>query len=77
MKINDVKLGPTGRHPQGKVDPSDEGELTLAVAVDYEQAIVRIEFGGPVAWLGLPAGDARAFGQMLIDKADELDRRQT
>jgi hypothetical protein len=77
MKIKDLKLGATGRFPEGQADAEDEGELRLAVAADYQQALVRIVFGKPITWLGLPATKARAFAQLLIEKADELDARKT
>jgi len=77
MKIKDLKLGATGRFPEGQADAEDEGELRLAVAADHQQALVRIVFGKPIAWLGLPATKARAFAQILVEKADELDRWKT
>jgi len=77
MKWNQFKLGATGNYPRGKADDTDEGELQLAVAVDAQMAIIRIAFGKPVAWIGLPAQEARALAAMLTEKADELDRRRT
>lgn len=77
MKIKDFKLGATGRFPRGPADADDEGELQLAMAADHQQAIVRIVFGKPIAWLGLPSGEARQFAAMLTAKADELDKRRT
>lgn len=69
-------LGETGRHPRGKADATDEGELQIALAADHANAIVRLQFGKPVAWLGLPSGEARQLAQLLVEKADELDRRK-
>lgn len=77
VKIPDFKLGATGRFPRGPADGTDEGELQLAAAVDHQQGIIRVVFGKPVAWIGLPAAEARAFAAMLLEKADELDRRRT
>lgn len=77
MKIKDFKLGPTGQFPRGLSDPTDEGELRLAMAADHQQGIVRVVFGKPIAWLGLASADARAMAQALVEKADELDRRRT
>ena len=53
MKVKDVELVATGQYPRGKVDEHDEGELHMALAADHANAIVRLEFGTPVAWLGL------------------------
>jgi hypothetical protein len=77
MKIKDLKLGATGQFPRGKADDEDEGELRFALAADYQQAIVRIVFGKPIAWLGLPSAEARQFAAMLIAEADKLDKRLT
>jgi 8-oxo-dGTP diphosphatase len=65
-------LGATGMFPKGKIDPNDEGELQLAIAADLDNGVVRVDFGKPVAWLGLPPDEARTLGQMLIDKANQL-----
>lgn len=70
------KFGATGRHPYGSVGPDDEGELRLGMAADHAHGIVRIVFGKPVGWLGLPTNEAREFARMLIEKADELDSRK-
>lgn len=78
MKIKDFKLlGATGRFPYGKADETDEGELQIALAADHGAGIVRIAFGTPTAWLGLPSGQARGLAAQLIAKADELDRRRS
>ena len=77
MKIKDFKLGPTGEYPQGKVDAQDDGELRLAIAADHRHGIVRVVFGTPTTWLGLPSREARSFAAMLIEKADELDKKKS
>lgn len=77
MKIPNFKIGATGKFPRGAADETDEGELRLAAAVDHQQGIIRVVFGKPVAWIGLPSTEARAFARMLVEKADELDRRKT
>ena len=45
------EIGATEHYPQGKLDESDEGELTMAIT--REGDIVRIGFGKPVAWLAM------------------------
>jgi hypothetical protein len=77
MKIKDFKLGATGRYPYGKADEHDEGELLMAIAADHGNSIVRLQFGKPIAWLGLPANEARQLAAMLMEKATELDRRKS
>jgi hypothetical protein len=71
------KPGPTGRFPFGRLGADDDGELAVAMAADPQHGVIRIHFGTPVEWVALPAGVARAFGQALIEKADELDRKKT
>jgi hypothetical protein len=76
MKLKDFTLGATGQFPYGKAGNDDEGELRMALAADHGHGIVRLEFGKPVGWLGLPSPLARQLAAMLIEKADELDSRK-
>jgi hypothetical protein len=66
---NKRPFGATGQFPQGKVSDDDEGELRLGVAYDKLNGIVRIEFGKPVAWLGLPPPQAIEFAKVLMKNA--------
>ena len=59
------KIGATGRYPQGQLDDSDEGELTLAVSCEGD--IVRIDFGKPVAWLAMSREEAAGLAQLLME----------
>ena len=59
---------------QGKLNEHDEGELRMAVASDPIDGVVRIVFGKPVAWLGLPVLEARALAALITEKANELSR---
>lgn len=72
-----AKMGATGQHPYGKLNRTDEGELSVAMAVDARQGVIRLEFGKPVGWLALPAAHARRFAQLLLQKADELDKKKS
>lgn len=65
------KLGPTGRFPEGRLAPHDEGELRYAVGT--LGANVVIDFGAPVKSLGLPPASARELGGILIARADEIE----
>lgn len=70
-----VKIGATGRgFPYGKLDAHDEGEIAVAIAADRRHGVVRFEFGKSVSWLALPATHARQLGELLIAKADEVDK---
>lgn len=61
------KFGATGDFPKGKLNESDEGGLTFAVARDGDN--VRVEFGTPVAWMAMPVDVAVAFAKVLLDSA--------
>ena len=76
MKLKDFKLGATGQFPRGKADAHDEGELQMALAADHANGIVRLVSGKSIAWLGLPVGEARQLARLLIEKADEIERRK-
>jgi len=65
-------LGATGRYPEGKLGKHDEGEIAFAVAADPKNKKVLIDFGKPVAFLGMNPEQAVALGEMLIAKAGEL-----
>lgn len=64
------ELGATGSFPKGKLDDGDEGELQFAIAADSKTKKVLIDFGKPVAWLGLDPSDARNIAKALNEKAD-------
>jgi hypothetical protein len=68
------QLGATGRYPEGKLNEHDEGEIAFAVAADPKHKKVLIDFGKPVAFLGMTGEQAKQLGQMLIDKAAQIDR---
>ena len=70
-----TKLGPTGKFPNGKLNPHDEGGLTTAIATD-EHGNVHINFGAPVMWIAMPAALAREFANSILTKALEADRRK-
>lgn len=63
---NKKPFGATGDFPQGKLSADDEGGLRIGVALD-PTGVVRIEFGKPIAWLGLPPSEARQLAQMILN----------
>lgn len=63
---NKRPIGATGKFPQGKLDDTDEGELKMAIAYDKLNGVVRLEFGKPVAWLGLPPPEAKELAEKLL-----------
>jgi hypothetical protein len=74
VQIGGERLGATGQFPYGKADPTDEGELKMALSADRQQGIVRLEFGKPTAWLGLPVRQARELAETLLEKAKEVEK---
>ena len=61
------KVGATGRYPQGKLNDTDEGELTMAITRDGD--VIRIGFGKPVAWLAMSPEEAVGLAQLLMQHA--------
>lgn len=66
-------FGPTGRFPNGQLNPGDAGELQFGIAADNEQGIVVLNFGTAVQWLGLPPTVARELATSLLRKAGTID----
>lgn len=66
------KLGATGQHPEGKLNPDDEGEIAFAIGADRENKKVLIDFGTPVKWIAMNPDQATQFAHILIEKAIEI-----
>ena len=62
----------TQQFPQPKISEDDEGDLAFAIAADAEHNLVRIRFGHPVVWLGLPPDVAIQFAETILRKVKEL-----
>ena len=60
-------LGPTGRFPEGKLAPQDEGELRYRVGGKDGKVI--IDYGSPVHSVGLTKAQACELGRLLITRA--------
>jgi hypothetical protein len=65
-------LGATNKFPQGKLNQNDEGEIMFAVAADKTQGKVLINFGKPVAWVGMDREQAIDLANSIRQKADDL-----
>jgi hypothetical protein len=66
------KFGPTGNRPFPAIDETDDGEIALGVASDPANGTVIIQFGTPVAWIGLYPAQAKQIAETLIRHADAL-----
>lgn len=69
-----IKLGPTGKFPEGKLNDGDDGELQFAVG--NKDGNVVLIFGVPTKWLAMPPDKARAFAQGLLLQADYAEGKK-
>jgi hypothetical protein len=66
------QLGPTGDFPHGRLNDDDEGGIQIAIS--RENGVVRIDFGEPTAWIGLPPALALEFAATIAKHALALKR---
>ena len=66
------ELGATGKHPEGKIHDSDEGEIKFAVGAKDGKVVV--EFGKPVAWIGMHPNQAIQLARTLKTRARRILR---
>jgi hypothetical protein len=69
-----TKLGATGKFPQGKLNPDDEGELTFAIT--EENGAVVVNFGKEVKWIGLDPALALTVAASLVEHATAIQERE-
>jgi hypothetical protein len=55
------------------LNADDEGELTLGVAFDEKNGIVVINFGKPVAWMGLEPAQAIEMAKTILKHSGVKD----
>ncbi len=67
------KLGATGEFPDGKLAEADEGQIRFAIAADKHNNVVHVDFGKPIQWLAMKPKQAADLGQLLCEKARELE----
>lgn len=65
MTNDKPRFGATGKFPQGKMGPHDEGEVKFGIAHD-EQGNVHFDFGTPVHSFVLPQASAINFARMIL-----------
>jgi len=58
--------------PQGKISPTDEGELSFAISLDLSKQAVVVRFAKPVDWIGLDKKSALHMAELLKERADSL-----
>lgn len=64
-------LGATGQFPKGKMMEEDEGEIRFRIG--HTNTKIIIDFGQPVAWLGMDAKEARELANILYDHARAIE----
>ena len=57
--------------PRGKISLTDEGKTEMMLVV--QNGTVILKFSKPMLWIGLGAVEARAMGEALIRKANEIE----
>jgi acetyl-CoA carboxylase alpha subunit len=56
-------------YPHGRLGADDDGALAVAIAADRKTGNVIITFGKPVSWVGMPAPEAIALANRIIEAA--------
>jgi hypothetical protein len=64
-------LGATGRFPEGKLTPEDEGEIQIAIG--HKDGKVVVDFGKPTVWIGFTPAQARDIADLLMLRADTCE----
>lgn len=65
-------FGATGKFPRGKVrGREDEGEIQFGIS-DKDGEVI-LDFGKPVAWLGIPPDQVRSLCRALLKRADRCE----
>ena len=70
---NKRPFGPTGKFPDGKINPSDQGEIQIGVARDEKNGCVIINFGKPTAWVGFSYEQAAELARLILKNAGKLN----
>src|ERR1700726_459566 len=67
LAADSPKFGATGKFPDGSIYKTDEGEIQFSVSSHRGRVI--LNFGKPVAWLGLDAGQCAELAGILLHHA--------
>lgn len=67
----------TREYPNGRLGPTDDGAVAIAVAQDIEAGVVRIEFAEPLKWTAMPPKLAFQFAAMIVQAARAVASGET
>lgn len=70
--MNSDKPGATGKFPEGRLNPHDEGELKIAVGHDKAKGKVIIQFGKEISWIAMNATQAINLGRGIVKHGKKL-----
>jgi len=65
--MQELELGATRRFPEGKLDPTDKGEIKIGIT--HQDGKVVLAFGTPVMWTGFTPDQAEEIAAMLREHA--------
>lgn len=63
-----MRLGATGRFPDGKIFSDDEGELNLGITRARDGTII-MHFGKAVSWMAMSSENAIRLAMVIIHHA--------
>ena len=70
-ELEKQSIGAMGNYPEGKLTEADEGAIQFAVTNTMGKVVVN--FGKPVAWLGMNPSDARSLATVLLKQAAQAE----
>lgn len=68
--LNNLKLGATGKFPEGKITPEDEGEIKLLIQI--HKGNIMMNFGKKIQWIGFNPDQALQIADLLIKFARRI-----
>ena len=68
LKGSQDAFGASGKYPMGKLTEDDEGEITFGITNTNGRVI--LNFGKPVAWLGIMPAQAVELAKYLMAHAE-------
>ena len=58
------------RYPQGKLNADDLGETAMAITVKNGKVIIAFPY--PMDWIGLGYAEAKAIGEAILRRAEDI-----